>query len=115
MSKRSSIDIPNISEDSDLSDVVKSLNLLITQYSDFNKRLSFQNNFDGYIAEVVFAIGEEKAIQHFLGVTPKFRVILRQTGNGVLTDVTSGWNNKTITIKNNGSVEVTASILIARE
>lgn len=91
------------------------LNFLITEFSFFSKSLSFQSNFDGYIAEVTFKAGQELKIQHFLGFTPKWRVILKQEGNGVLSDIPSKWNNDFITLKNNGAVSVTASILIARE
>ena len=89
-------------------------------FSSFSKSISFQSNFDGYIATVRFppvtdpSLGVVK-IQHFLGITPKWRVILKQEGNGVLSDIPSEWNENLITMKNNGSVAVTASILIARE
>jgi len=91
------------------------LNFVIQEFSFFSKSLSFQSNFDGYIAEVTFKANQELQIQHFLGVTPKWRVILKQEGNGVLSDITSKWNNDSITLRNNGAVSVTASILIARE
>jgi hypothetical protein len=65
--------------------------------------------------DVVIASGATVKIQHFLGVIPKWRIILRQTGNGVITDVPSEWNTKTISLKNNGAESVTISVLIARE
>jgi hypothetical protein len=110
------IDIDELDSDATLDQVISSYNKLVSSYNYFNRSISIQSNFDGYIAEnVVFAIGAEVKIQHFLGIKPKWRIILLQVGNGVLTDIPSEWNDKTITLKNNGSVEVTATIFIARE
>lgn len=126
----------NIFIDSDLKDIEEyinkdikvaatelqdKLNYFMKVFSNFSKSISFQSNFDGYIASVTFPAVTDAStlgvvsIQHFLGVTPKWRVILKQEGNGVLSDIPSGWNSDIITMKNNGSVAVTASILIARE
>jgi len=113
---RAEIEIPELDSEATIDQVIESYNTLVTSYNYFNKSISLQSNFDGYIAEnVVFAIGAEVKIQHFLGIKPKWRIILRQVGNGVLTDIPSEWNDKTITLKNNGAVEVTATIFIARE
>ena len=65
--------------------------------------------------DIVILAGSTLGIQHFLGVIPKWRIILRQTGNGVITDVSSEWNTKTISLKNNGAEDVTLTVLIARE
>jgi hypothetical protein len=98
-----------------LIDIQDKLNYFMKEFSNFSKSLSFQNNFDGYIASVTFPADSTLQIQHFLGVTPKWRVVLRQEGNGVLSDISSGWDDTFITMKNNGTEVVTASILIARE
>lgn len=98
-----------------LTEIQDKLNYFMKEFSSFSKTLSFQNNFDGYIASVTFPASSTIQIQHFLGVTPKWRVVLRQEGNGVLSDISSGWNDTFITMKNNGTEVVTASILIARE
>jgi hypothetical protein len=113
---KSSRDIYEIEADAPIESVILKVNELITNYNSFTKSLSIQSNFDGYIAEdVIFAIGATVKIQHFLGIKPKWRIILLQVGNGVLTDIPSEWNDKTISLKNNGAVEVTATIFIARE
>jgi hypothetical protein len=98
-----------------LIDIQDKLNYFMKEFSSFSKSLSFQNNFDGYIASVTFPASSSVKIEHFLGVTPKWRVVLRQEGNGVLSDISSGWDSTFITMKNNGTEVVTASILIARE
>jgi hypothetical protein len=77
---------------------------------------ALEATFNSYVAkDVVIEAGATLAIQHFLGVIPKWRIILRQTGNGVITDVSPDWNTRTISLKNNGAEKVTLSILIARE
>lgn len=95
--------------------LVTSHNKLVNAFNSVSKGISFEKNFGGFIATVTFKASETVLIQHFLGVIPKWRVILRQEGNGVLSDIPSGWNNKVISIKNNGAVVVTASILIVRD
>lgn len=108
-------DYINISSQQYLIDIQDKLNYFMKEFSSFSKSLSFQNNFDGYIASVTFPASSSIKIEHFLGVTPKWRVVLRQEGNGVLSDISSGWDSTFITMKNNGTEVVTASILIARE
>lgn len=77
---------------------------------------ALESTFGGYVAkDVLIEAGVTLAIQHFLGVIPKWRIILRQTGNGVITDVSSDWNTRSISLKNNGAEDVTISVLIVRE
>jgi hypothetical protein len=77
--------------------------------------LSFESNFNGFIAnDVSIGAGATISIQHFLGVKPKWRILLRQTGNGVITDVPLEWTDKVIVLKNEGAVTVVVSLLIAR-
>lgn len=113
---RSGEDLEKAEDNADLPKVIFLLNKVIESYRNFNKGLSIQSSFDGFIAEnVVIPSLTKIKIQHFLGIRPKWRIILRQVGNGVLTDVTSDWDNKVIALYNNGAVEVTATIFIARE
>ena len=115
VSNRSATDLKSLKQDASLEEVIDSLNDVVRFINLFNKLLSFQSNFDGKIASVEFAAGETKDIQHFLGVIPKFRLILRQEGNGVISDIPSGWTDKVISLKNNGAETVRAILLIARE
>ena len=91
------------------------LNKVRSKLDFFNKNISLDKNFNSYIVEVDFAAGETKNIQHFLGVRPKYRIILKQEGNGVLSDIPSAWNNQTIRMINNGAVAVKATIMILKE
>ena len=112
---RSDTDVRPLSYDMSQDDIIDALNKLINQFNFTNKFLSLQANFDGNISTVTIKAGTTVKIEHFLGVTPKWRVILRQEGNGVISDIPSGWTDKLITIKNNGAEDVTLSLLIARE
>jgi hypothetical protein len=113
---RSETDLAEVSDDATPEQVITALNKVITGYSHALKTLSIQANFDGFIAEnVVIKATSKVSIQHFLGVKPKWRILLRQVGNGVITDIPSEWNDKVITLYNNGAVEVTLAVFIARE
>ena len=99
-----------------LENLLFCFNKLVDDYKNFTKGLSIQANFDGFIAEdVVIPSLTKVKIQHFLGIKPKWRMILRQVGNGVLTDIPEDWDNKVIALYNNGAVDVTATIFIAKE
>lgn len=113
-SQRSSKDIPYLPDDG-AEDWVKTVNLLIDEFNFLSKSLSLQSNFDGDIVTVTFTAGETKIIPHSLGVIPKYRIILRQEGNGVLSDIPSGWTTSSVKLINNGAVSVTATIMIVRE
>lgn len=113
---RADVDIEELEDTSELQDVVKVFNKLVASYNFMNKSLSIQSNFDGFIAEdVKIPATSSLKIQHFLGVKPKWRIILRQVGNGVITDIPSDWSDKVISLKNNGAEAVTISVFIARE
>jgi hypothetical protein len=103
------------SDDITAEDVVNSINKTNNFINFLSKNISLQSNFNCFIAEVEIPATSQLQIQHYLGVVPKYRIILRQQGNGVLTDIPSGWTNKVITLYNNGAVTVTATIMIVRE
>lgn len=96
-------------------DVVNAHNKLVSAYNFISKNMSLQSNFNCFIAEVKIPITSQISIQHFLGVIPKYRIILRQEGNGVITDIPSGWTSDVITLYNNGAVEVNLTVMIVRE
>lgn len=97
-----------------LQEVIDAYNDLADKFEFLSTKLSFRN-FDGQILEVSLAAGEEKRITHNLGVKPQYRVILSQSGNGVITDDPLKANNHFIFLKNNGSVAVKAKVLLVKE
>lgn len=108
-------DISPIKENTKIEDIIPQVNSLINAFNFLTKSFSFEKNINGFVTTITIPATSQLTIQHFLGVTPKYRLILRQEGNGIITDVPSGWDDKIVTLYNNGSVQVTATILIARE
>ena len=77
--------------------------------SGVNGRLSFDDNFPSFVAlDVVIGAGVEVNIPNELEVVPNERYIVRQVGDGVITD--GVWDLNTLKVLNNGSVQVTVSI-----
>lgn len=107
-------DIPTIQAEGS-EEWVKTVNNLIDQFNFLAKNISLQSNFNGQVVTVTIPAGEEKIIPHSLGVIPKYRIILRQEGNGVISDIPSGWTSSSIKLINNGAVSVTVTILLVRE
>lgn len=62
------------------------------------------------ILSITFAPNESKIISHGLKRIPTQRIILRQTGNAVITDVNVNWTDRTIGLVNNSSNAVTLTI-----
>ena len=113
---RADFDFSTLEDDATLQELITKYNKLIKGINFLNKFLSIQSNFDGYVAsEVTIPATSSVKIQHFLGVIPKWRIILKQTGNGVITDIPEEWTDKVITLYNNGAVAVKISVFIARE
>lgn len=84
----------------DLDDVV----------SRFNDGFSLEKDLIGEIIKVTLAPNESKIISHGLRAIPLYRLILRQTGNAVITDVDQYWTDKTIGLLNNSSNTVVLTI-----
>lgn len=72
-------------------------------------RLTFDENFNSFLVEdIAIAAGATANIDNQLGVIPNERYIVRQTGNGVITDGT--WDIETLRLVNNGAVDVVVSV-----
>lgn len=57
----------------------------------------------GEILYITLAPNETKAFTHGLRAIPQYRIILRKTGAGEVTDVNSLWTEFTIGLKNEGA------------
>lgn len=75
---------------------------------------SLDKHLKGEILEFILAPNESKVIPHGLRAIPLYRIILRQTGNAVITDEDAEWTDKTVGFKNNSavSVELTIKLLL---
>lgn len=113
---RADLELPQLpNEGITAENVIDSINLIVNYLNFLTKNISLQSNFNCYIAEAQLAAGAEVKIQHFLGIVPRYRIILRQEGNGVISDIPSGWNTSVIVLKNNGSETVQVTVMIVRE
>lgn len=89
-------------------------NELVDQLNFLAKHMSFRA-FDGSILEdIVIPAGAQVAVSHKLSVVPKYRVILRHTGNIDITDGTI-WDDKQVSFKNNGGSSATISVVVLKE
>ena len=80
------------------------------------RRLTFEDNFLSFQATVTIAAGAEAIIQNgFEGILensiPSRRIIVRQTGNGVITDGPTEWSADYVYLTNNGAGAVTITVI----
>lgn len=108
-------------EDAEPEEISTNYNTLI---DEMNKRLKDfpLSCLSGQILEVTIPASSEIRVSHSLKTVPKYRLILGQTGNGVITDVkgkdSNGfpkWSKDYVTLKNNGAVVVTLNLMLMRE
>lgn len=90
--------------------------LIIYLNNAFNS-LTFGDNMSAQIVKgVTIPAGTEIRVAHNLKVIPASRIILRQRGNGLITDgVLEDWTDSYIVLLNNGATSVTFDVLILRE
>lgn len=73
-------------------------------------RLSFGDNFESFtVRNLVIAAGATAVITNQLKITPSARLIVRQSGNSLLTD--GDWDASAVRLINNGSDSVTVSVI----
>jgi hypothetical protein len=73
-------------------------------------KLSFKDNFQSFtVEELIIPAGAEVSITNQLGTIPTARLIVRQTGNGLVTD--GVWGLQTVRLFNNGAVDVTITVI----
>jgi hypothetical protein len=112
---RSAFEIRELEPESDISTIVEEYNQMVKYLNFLFKSLSLQSNFDGQVIDIDIPATTNKRIYHRLGIVPKYRLILRQEGNGLLSDIPLEWTDKFVTIRNNGAVQVKATILLLKE
>lgn len=75
----------------------------------FNGRMEFSNNFRSFLAkDLAIAAGGTVNIPNQLNRLPTERYIVRQTGDGVISD--GDWTLDTLQLTNNGSNPVVISV-----
>jgi hypothetical protein len=76
-------------------------------------RLNFDDNFQGFTAELSFSGANELRIRHNLGVVPTKRIILRATASDIV-DGTTPWDDKYVFMRKTGSGAATATVVFLR-
>jgi hypothetical protein len=79
-------------------------------------KLTIGDNIDGQVIEnMTIPAGSDINVPHSLKEIPKYRIILRQTGGGLITDSpNSPWTDTNIYLNNSGGTDAVATILIVR-
>jgi len=80
------------------AELVNALNTLVTNNS-------IEDNFNGQLIEnITIPSDTTVTIPHNLGRVPRHRIILRQSGPGIITDE-GKWDASTIKLRNNAKVD----------
>lgn len=80
-------------------------------------KINFAENFESFrVNNLVIKNGQEVAISNQLKTKannsiPISRIIVRQTGNGLVTDGATAWTASLVYLKNNGPDDVTISVI----
>lgn len=78
-------------------------------------RLSFEDNFEGFVEEVEIAAGVELQITNKIDTTPSKRVILRADEGGLsITDGPTEWTEDFVYLKNYGAMTGTVTVVFLR-
>ena len=111
--RRNIVELSEIDENiSNIDDLVVTLNETITELNFILRQLTFRN-LDGEIKEVEIAANSTARINHRLGIKPAHRIILRQSGGGVIKD--GEFNRNFIELTNDGASDATLTILLNKE
>lgn len=98
----------------DLNDLTDKYNDLVDDLNTGLSRLKLEENFESYKTQVTIPATSELKIPHNLGGVPSDRLILRQSGNGLVVDGPTDWDENNIYLRNEGLVSVTITVLILR-
>jgi len=89
-------------------------NMLLKHLENGLRKLTFQDNFQAYVAEVTFEPLEEKEVAHNLQQIPNYYILGRQTGEGQIIDGDTPFSNSAIYLKNTSSNNITTTVIIMR-
>jgi len=75
------------------------------------QRLKLDENFQNFVAVIQITAGQEIGIPNRLKTIPSKRIIVRQTGNGNITDGDTPWTQDRLYIKNHGPETTMVTLL----
>jgi hypothetical protein len=112
---RSFPEFRDLPDEATLEDVISEWGKMVDQLNFLSRNFSIQSNFNCQVLDLEFSASEQKRVFHRLGSVPRYRLILRQEGNGLITDVPLEWTDNYITLKNNGAVAVKITVALLKE
>jgi hypothetical protein len=78
------------------------------------QRLTLTENFDSFEVEVDIPTGTEVKVANRLKTQALRRLIVRQTGDGPISDGSTPWTSEFLYLENHGADDVTASVIFMR-
>ncbi len=111
--RRNIVELEEISEkETDINEVVRIINRNTVETNFILRQFTF-SNMDGEVKSVSIEAGATADISHRLGIIPAHRVILRQSGGGVIKD--GDFTKDYIQLTNDGADTADLVILINKE
>lgn len=96
----------------DLESFKELYNSNIVELNFILSRLMLDSNLDADIKTVTIGANSTSKVSHNLKVKPKYRIILKQVGGGLITD--SAYSPTTIELTNNGATDCELTVAILR-
>lgn len=88
--------------------------LLVSYLNTFLASMTLGDNMSAHPITATIPAGVEIKISHGLKTVPRYRIIVRQRGNGLITDGEEAWTDTYVTFKNNGAAAVTFTAMLLR-
>lgn len=86
--------------------------IMANQLNVFMTSIGLENMNGQIIENITIPAGQSIAIYHSLKLIPKYRIILRKTGEGEVIDGDSNWTNTSIFLKNVGASDTIVTVFI---
>lgn len=112
-SRRNIIELKEIREDvQDIPSLIERVNEAIVEINFILRSLTL-TNLDGQITTATIPANETLRVPHRLQLVPKYRIILKQVGGGVIED--GDFTKNYIELKNNGGTDAVVTIIIVKD
>lgn len=90
------------------------LKQLIRHLSAGFRRLDFIDNFESFEVILVISAGSELKFRNQLNFVPSRAILVKQKGNGLVTQGDTPWTKDFLYMKNHGAQEVTVTYIFMR-
>jgi len=111
--RRNILELAELGDDiQDIESLKLSFNETITELNFVLRSLTL-TNLDGEIVTATIPAGGSVKIPHKLRIIPTYRIILGQTGGGVITDV--GYSSTYVELENGGVDDALITIIIVKD